>query len=120
MPSFLIQPVSGECCISPCARSGPCEPCENWAGCDGSEPATIEFTITSQPSGIPDTETYTKNADFCRYDNLNPGGGGQHITWSNSLSKWRYLNGTFAWASNDLLLGEYTTLSGSDDFSVAL
>ena len=24
----MIQPVSGECCDDPCARSGPCEPCE--------------------------------------------------------------------------------------------
>ena len=27
--AFFNQPVSGECCPDPCARSGPCDPCEN-------------------------------------------------------------------------------------------
>lgn len=28
MVAFLIQPVSGECCVDPCSRSSPCDPCE--------------------------------------------------------------------------------------------
>ena len=26
---FLIQPVNGECCIDPCSRKNPCDPCES-------------------------------------------------------------------------------------------
>ena len=25
---FLIQPVDGECCVDPCGRRSPCDPCE--------------------------------------------------------------------------------------------
>ena len=165
MVAFMIQPdPSGECCVDPCSRSGPCDPCgpttttttttttilepttttttttsttsttttststsstttttaQNWQGCDGTEPGTVDLTITYQPSGTQETETYTKNADFCRYDNLNPGGTGQHITWSNTLNKWQVLNATTTLATNDDLIGEYTTTFGSHDYEVSL
>ena len=120
MSAFMIQPVSGDCCASPCSRSGPCDPGDNWQGCDGTEPGTVDLTITFQPSGIQETETYTKDIDFCRYNNENPGGTGKFVTWSSSLNKWRVINGTTYLASNDDLIGTYTTLSGSHDYEVSL
>jgi len=40
---FLIQPVDGECCVDPCKRGNPCDPC------DGTT-TTLEPTTTLQPT----------------------------------------------------------------------
>ena len=41
--AFLIQPVDGECCVDPCGRGSPCDPCD-------STSTTPSLTTTNPPS----------------------------------------------------------------------
>lgn len=43
--AFLIQPVDGECCVDPCGRGSPCDPCD-------STTTTPSLTTTNPPSGV--------------------------------------------------------------------
>lgn len=48
---FLIQPVDGECCVDPCGRSSPCDPC------DGTTTTREPTTTIYQPTTLIPTTT---------------------------------------------------------------
>ena len=45
MVAFFNQPVGGECCVDPCSRSGPCEPCPSPCDCTPTGELTMDFHL---------------------------------------------------------------------------
>jgi len=89
MVAFMIQPVSGECCVDPCTRSGPCEPCDI-CDCD-PEQDQVEAELTLG-GGAPiafGTFTWSGYSD-CRYNvDVDPSGySNLRIFLSESTDLW--------------------------------
>ena len=89
MVAFMIQPVSGECCVDPCSRSGPCEPCGT-CDCDPDQ-AQVEAELTLGGGAPIAFGTFTWSGfPNCRYDADSPPLGYTNILifLSDSTDKW--------------------------------
>ena len=85
MVAFLIQPVSGECCVDPCSRSSPCDPCE---------PTTTTTTTTTSTSSTSTTTSSSTSSSTTSTTTLPPGSDWVCVTDSATFWSGKYEKGS--------------------------
>jgi hypothetical protein len=92
--AFFNQPVAGECCPDPCARSGPCDPCLTTTTTTVAPTTTTTTTTTVAPTcgGGSFTVSGASSAYNGLYSHASVHGPNEFYT--NANSKHLFMDGT--------------------------